>query len=530
MRAPRHLAPVACAALAALLLSCVGGGLPATSSTDAATASSPTSVRHGGTLRVATAGDPPSLDLSLSTDTLVLLIVGHVQETLFTWTEDHQPVPLLADGHDVSDDGRIHTITLRRGVTFHDGTALTSDDVVASLERWGRTSGLGAGFSASLTSLETPDDLTVVVTLAHPYGAFRTALARGLQGATIHPRHVLEASSDAELTELIGTGPYRLASWRPGRELRLERFEGYVGPAGPATGYAGTRARHLDAIEFVPMPNEATRLAAIRAGDVHYVADVGPDQAATVPGRDGIVVDRAPADTWLNLVLNLRSDALEVRDVRRAIQLAIDHEAVLQAAVGPGAYELAPDLLPGVPQFESDAGAERYEAHDPATASQLLRASGYDGTPMRFMTALDHLPEHHAALTIAQQLEAVGVVVDLQVLDGAALAARRTDEDAWEMYLASASFRPDPVMRNLTAQANGWWEDPAKDRLLADLQTSVDPVERAELWRRVQDAFYEDVPRVKVGNITRLALRSEHLHGVGPSTLQPDFSNAWLER
>lgn len=507
-------------ALAALLL----GGCAAMG-----TLVAPTGPTTDHVLRVATSGDPPHLDLSLSSDTLVLLVAGHVFQTLFTWNEDLEPVPLLVEHYEASDDLRHHTLQLRDDVSFHDGSPLRARDVTASLERWGRNSALGAEVFSVVDHLEATGEHTVVLRTREPYAVLPTMLARQLQGAAIHPHHVLEASSPTALADIVGTGPYQLSDWLPGRVLRLERFPDFADPDGPSSGYAGPRTQHLDAIEFVPMPNEATRVASILAGDVQYLADVGPDVARSLPSGDAVVVEHHPPDVWLGLVLNHRSEAFAGLAVRRALQQAIDPEPVLLAAVGPDAYALGPTLLPGAPRWASDAGAVRYDAHDPDAAHAALVTAGAVRTELRFLTTATNPAEHNAALTIAQQLEAVGFVVDLQVLDAAAIGSLRNDDRAWEIYLASASFRPDPVMRNLTRHASGWWENEHKDLLLAQLQATEDHATRHGYWEQVQAALYEDVPRVKIGDLARVTLRSAQLHGVGPSALQPDFSNAWLE-
>ena len=94
--------------------------------------------RSGGILKVALNAEPPSLDLQWSTALATQQIGWHLYETLYTLDRDYNPIPLLAEGHTVSDGGRRYTITLRRGVRFHDGREMTSADVVASLQRWGR--------------------------------------------------------------------------------------------------------------------------------------------------------------------------------------------------------------------------------------------------------------------------------------------------------------------------------------------------------------------------------------------------------
>ena len=533
---PARTAPTAGVALAgsvlavALVLGVVAAIAVVGNATDGGdpAAAPPAAPVVGGTLRIGTTGEPPHLDPHRSTDTLVLLITGHLYETLFTVDAAYRPVPLLARDHHVSDDGLAHTLTLREDVTFHDGTPLTAPDVVASLARWGAMSGLGADLLAVTTELEVVDAHTVRLHLTEPYGTLPQTLTRQLQAATIHPAHVLARSDATRLAAPIGTGPYRLDRWEAGRHLRLVRYEEYAQPDGPRDGYAGARPRHLDALEFVPLPEEAARVAALRAGDVHLLEDVSPDQLPVLRRDAEVVADLAPADVWLNLVLNRRSPAFADLEVRRAVQLALDHDAILQAAVGPGAYALNPDLLPGVPAFSSAAGSEHYHPNDPEAARRLLADHGAVGTRLRLLTTLSRPVEHNAAMVIAQQLTAVGFDVDLQVIDAATLSSWRAEEERYDLYLASASFRPDPLMRNLTAAAGGWWEDPVKEALLAELRRSDDPLRRQEVWAEVQERFHADVPRIKIGDVSRVVAHRHQVQGIGPTALQPDLSAAWL--
>ncbi len=484
---------------------------------------------RGGVLKVALTGDPPNLDLMQTTDSIVMLVTSHFYETLFTWDADFRPVPLLAASHEVSEDGLLNTLSLREDVPFHNGESLTAADVVASIQRWGTLSGLGESLLEATDDIAEVDTHTVEFTMSQPFGTFAMSLARQLQGCAIYPKSVLDQSDESSLAEYVGTGPYRFVEWQPDVRVRVERFDDYASPDGDPSGYAGAKAQHLDAIEFIPVRNEASRIAGVRAGDYHYLETASPDQTATLEGSDNVAVDTLPADAWLNIVLNLRSPALEDQRVRRAVQSALDHAAIMQAAFGEGFYELTPELVPGAPTWYSDAGSEYFNINDPEAARTLLEEAGYDGTPIRIMTNQEVQQEYNGTLTMKQQLEAVGFTVDLQVYDGATLSDRRDDETAWEMYTAWASFRPDPVMRNLTASAAGWWEDDEKDQLLADLQSESDYDKRFAIWEQVQARFYEDVPRLKIGNSLRILVRSAKLREIGPTEMQPEFSNAWLE-
>ncbi len=515
-------------ALTAVLAACgndeeaSGGAEPAPSNTSAE------SDRAGGVLKVALTGDPPNLDIHQTTDSIVVLVCSHAYETLFTWDAEYRPVPLLAESHEVLDDGLRHRVVLREDVQFHNGETLTAADAIASIERWSAISGLGEGLMEVVEQLEAVDERTIDFHMIERYGAFRTALSRQLQGCAIYPKSVLDTSSGTELSEYVGTGPYQIVEWLPDRHVRLERFDNYRVVDEPASGYAGAKAAYLDRIDFIPVRNEASRTAGMQAGDYHYVETVSSDQTPVLEDASGVAVETLPADAWVNIVLNLRSPILADHDVRRALQMALDHEEIMLAAVGDGFYELTPELVPGAGAWYSEAGIEFYNQHDPDAARELLASTSYDGAPLRMMVTQEVQQEYNATLTMKQQLENIGFTIDLQVYDGATLSDRRDDDAVWETYTASASFRPDPVMRNLTSSATGWWENDEKDALFAELQTEADFDRRFEVWEQIQYMFYDDVPRLKIGNVRRLLARAAVLEDIGQTEMQPEFSNAWL--
>jgi peptide/nickel transport system substrate-binding protein len=515
--------------LAALAASCGGGGGNSGSGSQPAEGTATPDERRGGQIRIALTGEPPNLDIHQTTDSIVVLVASHMYETLFTWDASYRPVPLLAESHEVSEDQLLHTLKLRAGVPFHNGETMTASDVIASIERWSGISGLGEGLMEAVEEIVEVDEHTIEFRLSKQFGTFRMALARQLQGCAIYPKSVLDRSDATSLAEYVGTGPYRFVEWQPDQHILMERFDDYASPVGEIDGYAGPKQQFADRLEFVPVRTEASRIAGMQAGDYHYVETVSSDQVPVLETTSGVTVETLPADSWINIVLNLRSPVLEDLRVRRAIQLALDHEAIMLAAFGEGFYELTPELVPGAPTWYTEAGSEFFNQNDPDRSRELLEEAGYDGTPLRMMVTQEIQQEYNATLTMVQQLEAVGFVIDLQVYDGATLSDRRNDDQVWETYTAWASFRPDPVMRNLTSSATGWWEDEEKDALIAELQAESDYDRRFEIWEKVQYAFYEDVPRLKIGNSLRVLVRSSALQDIGPTEMQPEFSNAWLD-
>ena len=112
--------------------------------------------RMGGVLKVAAIGEPPTLDIPMSTATLVYEIMWHVNESVFTYDKNFNPVPFLAESYTLTDKGLKYTIVLRKGVKFHNGKEMTSADVVPSLKRWGRVASVGPARSGSTWRAWTP--------------------------------------------------------------------------------------------------------------------------------------------------------------------------------------------------------------------------------------------------------------------------------------------------------------------------------------------------------------------------------------
>ena len=146
--------------------------------------------RAGGVLKVATIGEPPTLDIQATTTVLTYEIMWHACETLFAYDRTWTPMPHLADAHKIGNRGLTQTITLRTGVKFHNGKEMTSADVVASLKRWGQVASLGRVLWPDVESIEATDPYTVTIYLKQPSASLVYGLAE--PAAVIHPREIVE--------------------------------------------------------------------------------------------------------------------------------------------------------------------------------------------------------------------------------------------------------------------------------------------------------------------------------------------------
>lgn len=489
--------------------------------------------QQGGSLNVALIGDPPTLDIHQSTADIVSLITWHIYEPLFTWDEDYEIMPELASTHEVSDDGLTQTIELRDGVTFHNGDELAAEDVIASFERWTEISGLGADLSEVTDSVDDEGDGTIVFNLSEPFGAFATLLSRQSQGCAIYPASVLEASDLTGLDEYIGTGPYQFVEYVADQHIHVERFDDYTQPdSDEPSGYGGYKHQYLDEIYFIPVPDEAGRVAGLQAGDFHYLQDVSPDNFDTLDDDENIVAETVAPAAWSMLVLNTAEGIMADQTLRQAVLAALDHEEIAQAAYGDGFYIMDPAIMHEETAWHTTAGEEFYNQNDPGRAAELMEEAGYDGTPIRLATTQEYSYMYYTAVVTEQQLEDAGFEVDLEVYDWATLTEVREDPEQWDIFTTGNTFRVDPVMQPYVAGTSwpGWWDSEEKVELSNRLLTESDFDTRFEIFEEFQELFYEEVPIIKIADEATFNARSASIGGfTGQIQLAPAFWNMWLE-
>jgi peptide/nickel transport system substrate-binding protein len=491
---------------------------------------------RGGTLRIAQIGEPSTLDQHQTTAGITADIGYCMYETLFSYDANYQPVPMVAESYDVSEDGTIHTIALRQGVLFHNGEEMTAEDVIASAERWGRISGVGGNLMDATESIEAGDDYTVVWTTSIPYGTILVALCNNTQACAIYPKSLIDASTDEPIasSDIIGTGPYRLVEHQPDAYIRFERFDDYAAMEGGTDGYAGHKYQYVDTIEFIPVPDEAARVAGMQAGDYHIGINIGNDHYDVLAGDSSLRVEILPPSQWDIFFVNWRAPLMEDLNIRKAFQACLDHLPIMQNSRGGDDFVfLDPSMMMKPTAFYSTAGEDLYNVNNQDLARQYLEDAGYDGTPVRFMCTQEYSYMYGAAIIAQQQMEEVGFVVDLQVTDWATVLERRAQPEEWDIFVTGHGFVPDPTQITHVGQMNvypGWWSDPEALELAERLASEVDFDTRYEIWERIQEIAYETVPSVKTGDSSTLAVWNA---GLGGFTTQLQrgvpYWNVWIE-
>lgn len=505
------------------------GGLAAGLAASTALAPSAGWAQAASSANLAMVGEPQSLDPMASTADLVGTIMQHVYEPLFTFDANWSTQPMLAAAlPSVSADGKTYTIELRKGVTPHNGRELDSEDVVASLKRWFEMTPRGKGLAKSLASLTAkgPSTVEIVLNKVEPSLLAHLALPSGF--AAIMAKETIAT----QLTEFVGTGPYKFRERRPDQFVVLVKHENYASRSEPASGYAGKREAKIDELRFIPVPNANTRLEGVIAGQYQFSDQLPVESFKKLSSASAARAVLTMPFGFPYFPTNTKQGPMADLKVRQAFQMALDLEEVLMAGFGePKFFATAAEHFPKGSPFFSEAGKDKYSKADAAGAKKLLAEAKYDGTPIRILNSKQYDFHHRMALVMAEQMKAAGFKVQLDVVDWATLIQRRGDPALWDIYITHSAFLPEPMLSppQLGEGAPGWWSSPAKDAALAAFNAEPDPAKRGALWGKVQQVVYDEVPYIRAGNFGALSGASAKMAGYAAMPW-PSFWNVGLTK
>src|SRR5437879_10334395 len=242
---------------------------------------------------------------------------------------------MLAEGHTISKDGLAYTFKLRSGIKFHNGKEMTSDDVVASLTRWGKQSIYGKALLAQVAELRAVGPLTVQMQLKEKSAIVLISLAVPNNFGAIYPKEIAEKfAPEVKVTEYVGTGPYKLVEWKPDQYIRMVRFDDYKSRNEKPNGYGGGKTAWLDEIRFQPVPEVATRVAQVETGELDFADDLNLDAYDRLKKNPNLPPTVSKPYYWLVAVLNKKEGLMTNQKLRQAWQAGIDIEPIMKNAAG----------------------------------------------------------------------------------------------------------------------------------------------------------------------------------------------------
>jgi len=494
--------------------------------------------KKGGVFRVGILGEPPALDPHWTTASLTETLSNHIFEGLYAFDEHYRPIPMLAEGMpSISGDGLTYTFNLRQGIKFHNGKEMTSEDVVASLKRWSKQSMRGKSLFAAVEDLRATDKYTVEMKLKQKSPLVMVSLAAATNFGAIYPKEIAEKfAPEVKATEYIGTGPFKLAEYRPDQYIRMVRFDDYKPLAGGPRGYGGGKTIYVDEVRWIPVPDVATRVAQMETGELDAADDLNIDAYDRLKKNPNVRPLPIKPYFWLIAVFNKKEGLGTNQKLRQAWQAAIDIEPIMKTIAGgrPEFYRMDSSLtVAEVAEWHVKMPELPWNERNKEKARRLLRESGYKGEPFRFMTSQEYKWMYDGALITKQQLEDVGFNIDLQVVDWATLIRRRNNSKEYDAFTTGVGLGSmfDPAQHDvLLCSWPGWTCDEEITRIQNELARETDPKKRYALWEQQHRVVYEKVPVIRYGDLFGLRAIRSTVKGYNEKMERMRATDVWLDR
>jgi peptide/nickel transport system substrate-binding protein len=436
-----------------------------------------------------------------------IIAMNNMYEQLTRYNSQTQQVePLLATSWQHAPDGLTWTFTLRSGVKFHSGRAMTSDDVKASIDRTIKVNGGAAYIWGPVKSIDAPSPDTVVFHLKFPSPI--DLIASADYAAYIFDA---KAAGDADLTKWFeqghdaGTGPYTVDQWNKGQEieLRLKSFPGYWG---------GWRGSHYTRYVFRVTPAATTAAQLLRSGQVSMVERMTPQLWQTFQGGSGFRTINNPSWQTLLAMLNTSSGPLSNQSVRQAVAGAIDYQGMIAALHG-GAKGISGYVPPGLWGHFDNLPTP---TSDTQRVTQLLQQAGYGpgGKPMslRLTYTQGDADEQLVGTLIKSNLAKLNINVDVRGLAWPAQWAKAKSSKAtdrqdvllfywWPDYADPYSWFINLFHSEATPNFNlAYYSNPALDHTIDSVESlaATDRSSAIDTYRQMQDQLLQAMPAISL--------------------------------
>jgi peptide/nickel transport system substrate-binding protein len=452
-----------------------------------------------------------------------------VWDTLFSLDADNKPQPQMVDTWSVSDDKLTYTFTLRDGLKWHDGGAVTAADCVQSLKRWGAKDGMGQALMSYTASLAPLDAKTFKLVLKQPIGFVIDALAKIDSNVPfMMPERIAKTDPNEQITEVIGSGPFRFVAeeWVPGSKVVYEKFKDYVPRKEPPSQAAGGKVVYVDRVESIYIPDHGVAMAALANGELDLHESPATDLLRMVEGNpDVVVVPNDKLGYQLFMALNHLYPPFDNKAVRQAVLWGMKQEEFLNAMTGdPQRYKVCAAVFGCGSPNESTAGTEPLLHPDPEKAKKMLEAAGALGARIALMDQTDN-DVHRAVLVAAQSLRRIGFTVDVVAMDWSTLLQRRASkappaQGGWNVFLTNATGTgiANPLIHNFVKNCDQAWYGWACDQRVVDLSRQwaleTDPDKRKQLIDQLQSAHLDNVSYVPLGMYQPTIIYRKELSGI----------------
>lgn len=443
--------------------------------------------------------------------------------------------PQMLEGWEVSPDRMTYRFRLRDGLTWSDGSPVTAEDCVASIGRWAKRESFGAQMMEATRDFQVVDDRTFDLHLSRPFAFVIDALGKpGLIIPVMMPARLARLDARKPVPEVVGSGPFlfRRSEWRPGERAIFDRNPNYHPRPEPPDGLSGGKVVHVDRVELISMPDQATRVAALQTGELDLLEVVPFDFIDVLrKNPDVTVLSQQGIQQMMDVIsINHLQPPFNNVLVRRALQAAVGQEDVVAAYGLPkGMYQTQclSIYMCDAPKT-TDAGTEIYKSAGIERARALLKEAGYKNERVVLLHAASSALLDPVGVVVADQMRRAGFNVDVKTSDYATVAERRkskapVENGGWSVVpivwngIDMVNPLSDPtVSNNCTENYPGWYCDPKITDLMRKYSETYDPEQRKQLEAEIQTEFHRNVNLVLAGQFSAPMAYRSTLGGVVP--------------
>ncbi len=466
-------------------------------------------------------GDSPSLDPAIATDGEAFRVTRNILEGLVDLEDGTtNVVPKLAESWQANPDATGYTFKLRQGVKFTDGTEFNADAVVANFQRW--KAGKQESFSyyndvygKVIQSVTAVDPSTVEFKFSEPFAPFIASLV--LPPFAINSPAAIEKFGDKLNENPVGTGPFKLVEWKRNDSITLEKNPDYWNPEQPKA----TR------VIFRAIPENATRLTALKGGEVDLMDDLDPDAASQVSSDGNLELLKRPSFNVGYIAFNNTKKPFDNPKVRQALAHAVNKQALIDAFYGGNAIPAVNLLAPSLPSYDQEI--QDY-AYDLDAAKKLLADAGYpNGFKTDFLAMPVPRPYMPDGRKIAEALQAdfakIGVQTNIISYEWAVYLDKMKKGEypvgliGWTGDYGDASNFLNVLLNGANIPGNNYsrYNNPEVNKLLGEAQTVTDEAQRNELYKQAQVIIHNDLPVAPLVHSTPLMAIRKGVENFKPS-------------
>ena len=370
-----------------------------------------------GVFRLGRESDAKTLDPVITIENLDIWTMNNLNSYLVRATKHADNLePDLATHWEVSEDGTTYTFHMREA-KFSDGTPVTAQDAKFSIERArDHPASFMAALYQNITSIETPDERTVAITLSEPSAPFMSIMA--MFPASILPQKVVEERGEDFGSNPIGAGAFRLKEWRRGVVIVLERNPHYWEEGLPL----------VDQVEWHVVSEDNTRILKVQAGELDAALFVPFNRIGELEANPDIQVHLDASSRTDHLLPNHAAPPLDNLNVRKAIRMAIDSQAIIDVVTFGYAKPANTFLSAGMMHHDGDAPVTVY---DPENAKAMIEAEGAAGSTIELLIQAGNRVDEQVSVLLQQQLAEIGISIEI----------RKVDPSQWINYLVEGDYQ-----------------------------------------------------------------------------------------